>query len=80
MMFINILLFSISSTLMIYNISFIVSQITNSSLKFRLTPTVILYICCSVNFIISNINISKEYLVYPFSFVVFYGTLILNVL
>lgn len=63
---------------MLYNISSIVSKVTSSSFKIQLTPTVILYICCSASFIISNINISEKYLFYPFCFIMFYGTLVFN--
>lgn len=78
MLFISILLFFISSILMLYNISSVISLVTETTLKYKLTSAVFLYIACSIVFAISNIYISEIYLLYPLSFILFYSTLIFN--
>lgn len=78
MIFINIILFAVTSILMLYNLNSIISIVINTPLNPKLTPAVIAYIACSIGFVISNAHISQVYLFYPFSFIIFYGTLIFN--
>lgn len=63
---------------MLYNISSVISLVTETILKYKLTSAVFLYIICSIVFAISNIYISEIYLLYPLSFILFYSTLIFN--
>lgn len=61
MVYINIVLYLISSFLILYNINTVVSLITNSNIKFKASLYSFLYIACSLAYIYCSINYK-----YPF--------------
>lgn len=76
MIIINIVLFTITSTLILYNINSILALITGSANKLKLYPYIIYLICATV-YILSrnnNYNISIK----AFCFILYYGVLILT--